>query len=317
MRSVNYVLISFFIGFLNSCAANEVGTMNNINKEERLNFTCTKEADHLPLLDPQADLWFKQARAMEKANGPKDFAAIGSLYRQAIAKDHYKAMRNLQNLLLEGLVPPAVGKTAGEEAVEIVERMIKLNIPAGYYAMGYYLENGYGVKPDKMASLSYYRKAADLGNPEGQQAIGTLLFSQQLPDGQNNPAYHPDIGKSMLDCAANQGYADAAYWLGMITKAQKNFPASIKYFQLAVRNGHSLATLQLRDSFNASESTNQLDYLGLSKDLERSRRYELIADEIDRNSSARFPDIDKIVPLPPAPLPEWDGTFEYKKQPDQ
>ncbi|EOH0492700.1 DUF6396 domain-containing protein, partial [Providencia rettgeri] len=25
------------------------------------------------------------------------------------------------------------------------------------------------------------------------------------------------------------------------------------------------------------------------------------------NPEARFPDIDKIVPLPPAELPEWDG----------
>ncbi|WP_272661420.1 DUF6396 domain-containing protein [Providencia sp. PROV089] len=26
--------------------------------------------------------------------------------------------------------------------------------------------------------------------------------------------------------------------------------------------------------------------------------------------------MDKIMPLPPAELPEWDGTFEYKKQQD-
>ncbi|WP_255234263.1 DUF6396 domain-containing protein [Citrobacter sp. TSA-1] len=25
--------------------------------------------------------------------------------------------------------------------------------------------------------------------------------------------------------------------------------------------------------------------------------------------------MNKIVPLPPAELPEWDGTFEYQKEP--
>ncbi|EKT59355.1 DUF6396 domain-containing protein, partial [Providencia burhodogranariea] len=35
---------------------------------------------------------------------------------------------------------------------------------------------------------------------------------------------------------------------------------------------------------------------------------------LKRNPRATFPDIDKIVPLPPAELPEWDGTFEYQTQ---
>ena len=48
-------------------------------------------------------------------------------------------------------------------------------------------------------------------------------------------------------------------------------------------------------------------------DKERARRYRLIQDELDRNPSARFPDIDKIVPLPPAALPAWNGEFEYRK----
>ncbi|MEX5993836.1 DUF6396 domain-containing protein [Providencia vermicola] len=38
-------------------------------------------------------------------------------------------------------------------------------------------------------------------------------------------------------------------------------------------------------------------------------------DELDKNPYAKFPDINKIVPLPPAELPEWDGTFEYQKEP--
>ncbi|MFZ1874275.1 MAG: sel1 repeat family protein, partial [Chania sp.] len=83
----------------------------NNTQEEKLAFTCTKEADHLPSLDPQADIWFKQARAMQKASGPKDFAAIGALYRKAAEKDHYKAMINLQNMLRTGLLAPQNGQS--------------------------------------------------------------------------------------------------------------------------------------------------------------------------------------------------------------
>lgn len=299
--------------------------MNTASIEANLAFTCTKEADHVPPLDPQADILFKQARAMQKAPGAKNYDTIASLYRQAAAKDHYKAMINLQNMLYQGLAKPAYGKAAPEEAVELSERLMKLGVPGGYYSMGQYLENGYGVKRDKAASLAYFRKAADLGSPEGQYVIGKLFMVKQFEDPSNsdpytikykpNPAYRPEIGRTMLDCSANQGYGDAAYELALDYElVHKDYKNALKYYQLAVKNGHDYSTLQLRDSFGASSSKDD-DYLGVDKDPERVRRYTLIEHEIDSNPSARFPDIDKIVPLPPAELPKWDGTFEYKKEP--
>lgn len=299
--------------------------MNTAAIEANLAFTCTKEADHVPPLDPQADILFKQSRAMQKAPGAKNYDTIASLYRQAAAKDHYKAMINLQNMLYQGLAKPAYGKAAPEEAVELSERLMKLGVPGGYYSMGQYLENGYGVKRDKAASLAYFRKAADLGSPEGQYVIGKLFMVKQFEDPSNsdpytikykpNPAYRPEIGRTMLDCSANQGYGDAAYELALDYElVHKDYKNALKYYQLAVKNGHDYSTLQLRDSFGASSSKDD-DYLGVDKDPERVRRYTLIEHEIDSNPSARFPDIDKIVPLPPAELPKWDGTFEYKKEP--
>ena len=271
----------------------------------------------MPPLDPQADVWFKQARAMEKASGAKNYDMIGTLYRQAIAKDHYKAMRNLQNLLLEGLVKPLLGYSPTGEAVEIVEKMIKLNIPAGSYAMGYYLENGYGVKQDKMASLAFYRKAADLGSPEGQYVIGKLFLAQRLPDWSDNPAYRPDIGNKMLECSSAQGFGKAAYWLALNYQSDEKYEKAVTNYQIAIQNGNRESAFKLSNSFSGVMPSNKLDYLSLTKDPERARRYKLIYDEIDSNPSARFPDIDKIVPLPPAELPEWDGTFEYKKESQQ
>jgi uncharacterized protein len=47
--------------------------------------------------------------------------------------------------------------------------------------------------------------------------------------------------------------------------------------------------------------------------LERQRRYKRIAEFLSAYEylNPRVPEIDQIVPLPPAKLPEWDGTFEW------
>lgn len=321
------LLVTCLIG-ITGCQVKHGDSMNTNTAavEANLAFTCTKEVDHLPPLDPQADVLFKQARAMQKASGAKSYDTIASLYRQAAAKNHYKAMINLQNMLYQRLAKPAYGKTAPEEAVELSERLMKLGVPGGYYSMGQYLENGYGVKRDKAASLAYFRKAADLGSPEGQYVVGKLFMTEQFEDPSNpdpytikykpNPAYRPEIGRTMLDCSANQGYGNAAYELALDYKfIQQNDKKALMYYQLSVRYGNTKAAYKLSRVFSGPNASDKLNYMAQLKDLERAHRYKLISDEIDSNPSARFPDIDKIVPLPPAELPEWDGTFEYKKEP--
>ena len=44
----------------------------------------------------------------------------------------------------------------------------------------------------------------------------------------------------------------------------------------------------------------------------RSGIRKFLRDNEGRNP--KVPDIDKIVPLPPAKLPPWDGTFEWEKE---
>uniref|UniRef100_UPI00249C745A DUF6396 domain-containing protein n=1 Tax=Pseudomonas sp. PS02290 TaxID=2991430 RepID=UPI00249C745A len=44
----------------------------------------------------------------------------------------------------------------------------------------------------------------------------------------------------------------------------------------------------------------------------------LISNFLKKNHhlGAKGPDIDQIVPLPPAKLPDWDETFEWKRKRD-
>nr|WP_272663695.1 DUF6396 domain-containing protein [Providencia sp. PROV110] len=286
--------------------------------EPDLTFTCVYEKDTLPPVDPEADIWFKQARELEKINKhQRDYKRIGVLYRKAAERNHSKAMLNLSNLISYGKVPPIEGKGPAQEVWDIIRKMAKLNISYGYYQMGHYLDTGYGVAADRTKALAYFRQAADLGNPEAQYFIGDIFISQRVSD-SDNPAYHPDIGKKMLTCAAQQGNKEAAFTAAMFYKSvEKNFDIALEFFQLASENGHRISASILIDTFKIDTTPKDYYYLAVKPDPERSARYEAIVKEMDASDeTAKFPDIDKIVPLPPAELPEWDGTFEYKKQQD-
>ncbi|MEI9752367.1 DUF6396 domain-containing protein [Moellerella wisconsensis] len=300
-RALSGIMIAIW---LSGCSAN-----SKINNQlKNFQFTCVQEKDHFPPLDPEADMWFKEARNLEKQKGKKDYVKIGSLYRQAAMKNHYKAMGNLQTLLVQGKVTPSQGQFRQQEVIDIVERLIKMDIPFGYFIMGTYLQQGYGVEQDSEATFKYMLKAAVMGNPDGQYAIGDKFLYR------NTPSFRLDLGRTMLACAAEQGYSKAAYELALDYKNEDN-NKSLYYFQLSTRYGYERSAYKLAKIFSANDPSNELDYLGQRIDPERVKRYQKIYNELDKNPYAKFPDIDKIVPLPPAELPEWDGTFEYQKEP--
>jgi TPR repeat protein len=269
--------------------------------DKNLAFTCVHEQDHVPPITPEADRLFHQARAMEKAPGPKDFDEIARLYTQAGDMGHWKALHNLQNLYYEGLVEhPHPEKVV----IDINEKLIKLGAPMGYYNMATYLEQGYGVRQDEEAALAYYRKSADLGSPYGQTYTGKILVFKLKKF---------DVGIGMLTCAIEQGNGQAARELAEYYRAfRDDYKNALLYYHKAASLGHELSAHSLSETFG--EGTEAVSGgLGVTIDQERARRYQAIVDEIERNPAARFPDIDRIVPLPPAPLPAWDGTFEYRK----
>jgi TPR repeat protein len=122
-----------------------------------LAFTCVHEAEHLPPLDPQADVLFKYGRYLEKQNGPKDFNEVARYYRIAAAHGHYKANSNLQQLVSQG---SASSPYPAKETVDLAEQLIKAGVPGGYYDMGHYLELGYVAQPEKGGGLARGRGLA-------------------------------------------------------------------------------------------------------------------------------------------------------------
>ncbi len=121
----------------------------------------------------------------------------------------------------------------------------------------------------------------------------------------------------MRQCATDQGLGDAASTLGIDLGSDKLYPEAVKAFQKGVAAGDSMSASFLEGGFKAPP-VGDLDYLVLPSDPERSRRYKLVGEFIDANDgrNPKVPDIDQIVPLPPAKLPPWDGTFQWKKDQD-
>jgi uncharacterized protein len=294
--------------FASACSNNENAVPSQADwsaVRSNLAFTCVHEVEHLPTISPDADKLFKYGRYLEKKDGPKDYALVARYYRIAAAHAHYKANNNLQQLVSTGL---AASPDAPGETIDLAEQLIVAGVPGGYYDMGHYLELGYGVKQDSDKALRYFRKAADLGSPEAQYHVGDLLSPRDRA---------PTISRQMMECATEQGYGKAANYLGIDLSTDKLYPDAVKAFQEGVRAGETQSAFALQHGFDTDPS-DALYYLGAANDPERSHRYELIGDFIDSNDglNPKVPDIDKIVPLPPANLPEWDGTFQWQKEQD-
>ncbi|WP_196486395.1 sel1 repeat family protein [Burkholderia cepacia] len=271
-----------------------------------LAFNCAHEADRLPALDPKADLLYEYARYLQKRSGPKDFDDIVRYYRIAAAYGHYKANNNAQLLISQEL---AHSPDPAKEVVDLASKLVEQGIPSGYYNIGHYLETGYGLKQDYEMSLRYFRKAADLGNPDAQYYIGELLAPRD-----NAPA----IAKQMRECATAQGNGKAANMLGADLMTDGFYQEALKAFQKGAESGDTQSAFLLEHAFQGPPKSDALYYLDLASDPERTRRYAQIGKFIDRNDgrNPKVPDIDKIVPLPPAKLPPWDGTFQWQKEQD-
>ncbi|PTQ90862.1 hypothetical protein C8K18_13212 [Paraburkholderia sp. GV068] len=271
-----------------------------------LAFTCVREADHLPPLDPDADQLFKYARWLQKQDGPKDFSDVARYYRIAAAHDHYKANTNLQALVSTGL---ADSPNAQTEAVDLAVQLVKQGVPGGYYDVAHYLELGYGLKQDSVTALRYFRKAADLGSPDAQYYLAEKLDPIDAA---------PAVALQMYRCAADQGHGKAATSLALDRLTDKFYVEALRAFQQGVLAGNSQAASFMENGFKGPPPDDRLYYLAVPNDPERSRRYRAIRKFLDDNEglNPKVPDVDQIVPLPPAQLPAWDGTFQWQKEQD-
>ncbi|WP_236708406.1 SEL1-like repeat protein [Pseudomonas sp. Root562] len=303
------IIVLFFCFFMLACSKKEERMLEPSQIDfayGKLGFKCVYERDSLPELNKDADVLYRYGLYLEKRKGQKDYNDIARYYRIAAAHDHYKAATNLQYLLSTGQTH---SPDSSKETIDLAEYYVAKGIPGSYYDMAHYLELGYGVKQDVAASRAYFRRAADLGSPDAQYYIGRLL--SYVP----NTA---DIMMAMYKCAMEQGHRLAGRSYSSYTKVIGKYQEALHGYHAATRNGDDLSAYSLANAFKGPPVSNELSYLALHRDDERVDRYNKISDFLTRHEhlGAKVPDLDDIVPLPPATLPEWDGTFQWKRERD-
>jgi TPR repeat protein len=279
--------------------------------QKQLAFACTHETARIPPRDPEADQLYKRARWLVKTNvlkqDPAAYPPIERLVRIATAHGHDRA-----NIELRGMLDKDQAQSSGpvNEAIDLVQDLIKRGIPAGFYDMGWYLEHGFGVRVDKELAFKYYRKSADLGSPEGQYLVG-----DKLDKSGTYGAELAAIGQAMQRCAGDQGHAKSANEYGMSVKIDGQLDEAVKYYQLAASAGRAQAALALASAFSKNNK-NRINDLGQATDPEREARYEVIFNFLADYEylNPKVPELEDIVPLPPAKLPQWDGKFKWLEE---
>ncbi|MCK6187253.1 DUF6396 domain-containing protein [Pseudomonas sp. EYE_354] len=277
--------------------------MNPITEaKQKLTFTCVHET--IPDPSREADVLFQYARWLQKNNQLKQDktvdAEIERLYRIAAENKHYKANINLQNGAMRGKF-----KLRGDEHLRLSQQLIDAGVATGYYFVGIFLQQGgAGLKQDEEMSLRYFRKAADEGSAVAQKVVGDKLAPIKVA---------PDIARQMRRCAAEQGNGEAAVSLGIGLKIEGEYKAALEVFQLGVAAGDETSAGRLEEAFRGPLPSDTLYYLNQQQDLERAERYEKIWRILANYSYAdpKVPEINEILPLPPAELPAWDGKLQW------
>ena len=268
----------------------------------RLAFTCKHET--LPEPSAGSEMLFNYARWLQVNNQLKEDQAVdvevARLYRIAAENGHAKATINLQNGALRGRFP-----LSSAARLRLSQQLIEAKVATGYYFIALYLQHGAaGLAEDPEMALRYFRKAADEGSALAQAYVGDKLDPANMA---------PDIARQMRRCAAEQGNGEAANLLGIDLKINRRYQEALEAFQLGVMAGYEASANRLNEAFLGPEPTNTLYYMGQQKDPERARRYEIIWRILANYSYAHptVPEINDIVPLPPVPLPAWDGKLQW------
>ena len=265
-------------------------------------FECVRQADYLPPLDKDADELFMQARRAEVTPGNTDEENISGLYQLAADKGHWKAMHNLSRRYLDGIgVPTDSGK-----ALDLTEKLIKMNVPIGYYNMAVLLERGQGVYQDREAAWQYLHKAASMGEPNALVRLGRYYgFDLAREDQQDDKAV------SYLSCAAKQnsalGYHEYANWLEIV---DEDYPKAAYYYLLAAGGGDYRAAVFISGVFLYGD-------LGYEKDEEYGLKLEGFKRKLDKDPLYKLPNIAERYPLPYHPtLGRYNPKTDQNEMPE-
>jgi len=270
----------------------------------RADFTCKHEADVNPPFTAEADALFQQGMAVTSYDllfDQRDYAKAAELWKQAASMGHWKAAMNLAGLYESGLGVPR----DSEQAVLIVEGLMKQGVPAAFDKMGTYHQRGIGVKGDTSRAYAFWQLAADMGSSAAQAYLGEKLDAAYDSPGEGFWG-NREAALKMLECGFAQGNGAAAHQLAMTLKnVDEDYARALRIYHEGVKLGCMDCANALSVSFGLVRPMT-----GNVIDKARDERYSTLYEALELNPDLRFPNLDKVLPLPPAELPTWDGKRE-------
>jgi TPR repeat protein len=294
----------------------KIGSFDPHRKE----FVCAREADKVPPIDAMAQEWFEQGLALTShglERKDRNFKRAAELWQKAADRKHWKALINLASMYANGsgydadsqFNPDYRVERDDEKAVLLVEQSMNWGIPAAFDLMGTLHMEGRGVNQDSSRAYAFWQLAANMGSASAMAYIGskTNATYDNLKEGFWG---NRKVALQMLECGTAQGNAAAAYELGLNLDGDdkalgQDYGHSLNAFQSAVKWGHEDAAGYLASAFDTGKPL-----VGHAKDPARADRYDTLAKALRLNADLRFPNLDKAIPLPPAPLPKWDGDLD-------
>jgi uncharacterized protein len=277
--------------------------------------TCGRWKDHMPhQRDPDAYRLYIKARNFWRSKVEFQFTreelqSILNDVKLAAEKGDWGARALLSHFYLTGLGPLDTNQVIDfepEKALQIIRQAVDAGQAWGYYDLGVAHEHGYGdVILDETIAWAYYHRAAELGSPDAQMALADAY----------EEAHKDDVAEMLRLCAYKQEHGPSATLLGRFAEVKGDFATALKDYQDGTKFGDKDAAIALmvffdpgRWSRHRPEHLTRLRELGLQWDLERSKRYEAISDALKLNPDLRLTRLDKVLPLPPAELPPWNGV---------
>ena len=291
--------------------------MAQLEQLTALEFTCQKE--ELPPLSEETQQLYNYALYHDLHNmwtgdkGDEVWNGLARYYRIAAANGDYKANVRLQYLLNTGRISTDMPQT---EVHNLNEELAKQLPATAYYNLYGYLDEDYGVRTEEGGKYAYLRKAADLGSREAQYTVAEMLADiEDSEETQEAFKFRLNLVEQLWACASEQGLGEASGNLGSFLRLDKRYDEALKVSHQGVKNGDSISALVLSHAFESEVQADNLNFLDVSPDDERVKRYHMISSYLSRYDylQPKVPDLDEIVPLPPAKLPKWDGKIAFQR----
>ena len=291
--------------------------MAQLEQLAALEFTCKKEVQ--PPLSEETQQLYNYALYHDLHNmwtgekGDDVWNGLARYYRIAAANGDYKANVRLQYLLNTGRISTDMPQT---EVHNLNEELAKQLPATAYYNLYGYLDEDYGVRTEEGGKYAYLRKAADLGSREAQYTVAEMLADiEDSEETQEAFKYRLKLVKQLRSCASEQGLGEVSSNLGISLQMDKKYQEALKVFHQGVKNGDSISALVLSHAFESGVQADNLNFLDVSPDDERVKRYHMISSYLSRYDylQPKVPDLDEIIPLPPAKLPKWDGKIAFQR----